>query len=410
MHEPWDLPDGWRWSRFDEVARVASNLVDPADFGAWPHIAPNHIQSETGKLLPFSTVAADGVTSPKHRFRTGQVLYSKIRPYLAKVIVADFEGLCSADMYPVDTELDPRFLKWWMLTGEFTRLAAGQQARTVLPKINARALNALPVPVPPQEEQRRIVDLLEDHLSRLDAGDALLRAAEGRARAADRAFLDTFTETSAAHVRLSELVERVEAGKSFGVAARPAAADEWGIVKVSAMTWGEFRADENKVVTDGAKVDPRYEIQAGDLLVSRANTTAYVGASVLVGDTRPRLLLSDKSLRLVPKEGVRADYLHTVLQAPRSRSQISALATGTKDSMRNISQAALLSIRVPSGDASHQAVVVERLAETQRATAQLREELVTARRRAQNLRGSLLGAAFSGRLLAPSRDLELSHV
>lgn len=85
---PWTLPTTWRWARFDEVARVASNLVDPRAFLDSPHIAPNHIESETGRLLPYGTVREDGVTSAKHRFFRGQVLYSKIRPYLAKVIVA----------------------------------------------------------------------------------------------------------------------------------------------------------------------------------------------------------------------------------------------------------------------------------------------------------------------------------
>ncbi len=178
--EPWSLPPLWRWARFDEVAKVASNLVGPTQYPDLPHIAPNHIESETGRLLPYSTVAADGVTSAKHGFRAGQVLYSKIRPYLAKVIVAEFDGLCSADIYPIDTDLEPRYLKWWMLTREFTRLAAGEQARTVLPKINVRGLNALPVPVAPAETQRRIVEILEDHLSRLDAAATLLRTAASR--------------------------------------------------------------------------------------------------------------------------------------------------------------------------------------------------------------------------------------
>jgi len=114
IDDPWALPLNWRWARFDEVARVASNLVDPADYPDSPHIAPNHIESGTGRLLPYASVREDGVTSPKHRFFPGQVLYSKIRPYLAKVVVADFDGLCSADMYPIESEMDSRFLKWWM--------------------------------------------------------------------------------------------------------------------------------------------------------------------------------------------------------------------------------------------------------------------------------------------------------
>jgi type I restriction enzyme, S subunit len=147
--------------------------------------------------------------------------------------------------------------------------------------------------------------------------------------------------------RLADLLQRIETGKSFGSAARSAGTDEWGIVKVSSMTWGEFRPDENKLVSDPSRINPRHEIRPGDVLVSRANTTEYVGAPVLVRHTRPRLLLSDKSLRLIPKAGVDAAYLTTILSAPQTRRRISELATGTKDSMRNISQASLLAVEMP---------------------------------------------------------------
>lgn len=178
--EPWRLPEGWAWAYFEDVARVASNLVDPAEWQDVPHIAPNHIESQTGRLLEYATVASDGVMSSKHRFFPGQILYSKIRPYLAKVVKVEFGGLWSADMYPIDTELDPDYLKLWMLTREFTRRAAGEQARTVLPKINKRALGQLPVPVAPTEEQRRLVDIVEGHLARLDTADISLEVAARR--------------------------------------------------------------------------------------------------------------------------------------------------------------------------------------------------------------------------------------
>lgn len=161
MKEHRPLPTSWSWARFDEVAEVESDLVAPKGFESAPHIAPNHIESGTGRLLEYQTVAADGVTSPKHRFRAGQVLYSKIRPYLAKAVLVDFNGLCSADMYPVRSNIEARFLHRWLISHEFTALASRQQGRTVLPKINQDALNVLPVPVPPLNEQRRIVAKIE---------------------------------------------------------------------------------------------------------------------------------------------------------------------------------------------------------------------------------------------------------
>ncbi|HLK35924.1 MAG TPA: restriction endonuclease subunit S, partial [Polyangiaceae bacterium] len=120
-----------------------------------------HIESGSGRLLDYTTVAKDGVTSGKHLFHAGHILYSKIRPYLAKVVVVDFAGLCSADMYPVSTDLETRFLHRWLVSPMFTEQAAHNQGRTVLPKINQDALARLPVPVAPLSEQRRIVAKLE---------------------------------------------------------------------------------------------------------------------------------------------------------------------------------------------------------------------------------------------------------
>ena len=178
MNGPWDLPEGWCWRRFDEVATVASNLVDPADYPDHPHLAPNHVVPGTGRHVQLAPVAEDGVTSKKHLYRPGQIVYSKIRPYLRKATIARTEGLCSADMYPIETELQSRFLMWWMLSGEFTRLAL--KGRSVIPKINQRELNALPVPVPPPPEQQAIVDTIERMLSRLDVGLRTMHSAEGR--------------------------------------------------------------------------------------------------------------------------------------------------------------------------------------------------------------------------------------
>lgn len=104
--------DNWKTTRFDSVAAIRSNLVDPAEYQSFPHIAPDNIEKKTGVLLEYHTIAEDGVTSGKHRFYSGQILYSKIRPYLSKAVVVDFDGLCSADMYPIEAYQNARCL-WY---------------------------------------------------------------------------------------------------------------------------------------------------------------------------------------------------------------------------------------------------------------------------------------------------------
>lgn len=163
------------------------------------------------------------------------------------------------------------------------------------------------------------------------------------------------------------------------------------------MTWGEFRPTENKVIPIHA-VDRRYEIKQGDLLVSRANTSAYVGASVLVGLMRSHLLLSDKSLRLVTRPGVDPRWLQTALSSRAVRSEISRRATGTKDSMRNISQSNLLDVSVPDISQVEQARDVEQIRPMFTAIDRLSQSIGLMNTRSSALRQTLLEAAFSGRL------------
>ncbi|MBE6946385.1 MAG: hypothetical protein E7459_09945 [Ruminococcaceae bacterium] len=159
--------ENWKRTRFDVVAEIKSNLVDPADYQNFPHIAPDNIEKKTGVLLEFHTIAEDGVTSGKHRFYPGQILYSKIRPYLSKVVVVDFDGLCSADMYPIEAKQDARCLWYYMLSEEFLEQASSAGSRSVLPKINQKELSALMVNLPSNaEEQYEIIRILDSLLAK----------------------------------------------------------------------------------------------------------------------------------------------------------------------------------------------------------------------------------------------------
>jgi type I restriction enzyme S subunit len=164
-------------------------------------------------------------------------------------------------------------------------------------------------------------------------------------------------------VRLEQLLYEIEAGKSFECVPRPAQPDEWGIIKVSAMSWGAFDENENKTVPATRAIDPRYEIRSGDILLSRANTYELVGASVLVNQCRPRLLLSDKSMRLLYNSQVDKLWLKTMLSSPWARGQLSRKSTGTKEGMRNVSQENVLDVVVPLAPADECFALVEAVEE-----------------------------------------------
>lgn len=300
--------------------------------------------------------------------------------------------------------LNERFLGLvWNSPSNRAELARIASSTSGLHTLSVGKLKKITLPLPPMDEQRRIVDILEDHLSRLDAAaDGLLKARK-RIDSFVRSALDQHFAKGTL-VPLTDLIEGILAGKSFGTSNSPAGEGDWGIIKVSAMTWGRFNPDENKAVS-GDRVDPRFEIREGDLLVSRANTADYVGASVLVGPVRPKLLLSDKSLRLTPKAGVNPEWLWRALQAPSARRQITAKATGTKDSMRNISQAALHQVLLPKVGEAMQSEALNAFAAVATSTNRLRTEIDGSMVRHGNLGRALLAAAFSGRLSSVAPDV-----
>lgn len=161
-------------------------------------------------------------------------------------------------------------------------------------------------------------------------------------------------------VPLGDILEGIDAGWSPRCASEPAKPGEWGVLKVSSVSWGTFRAQENKRLLDGAKPRPEIVIAPGDLLLSRANTRELVARTVIVHLTPPRLMMSDKILRIHPNDkSTTAEFLHIVLSTERSRAQIEDRATGSSGSMKNLSQEKLRTVVVPLPSLDEQRTIGE---------------------------------------------------
>ncbi|MBM6786825.1 restriction endonuclease subunit S, partial [Collinsella tanakaei] len=175
---PFELPEGWCWARLENVIEIASNLVDPREYETVLHVAPDNIEKGTGKLLDCRTVLEDSVKSNNHRFSSGQILYSKIRPALKKAAIAPFDGLCSADMYPLDSNLDTPFTLILVLSDLFTHQVLKGDTRVKMPKTNQKALRAVLLPIPPLAEQRRIAERVSELMPLVEAYGELEDARE----------------------------------------------------------------------------------------------------------------------------------------------------------------------------------------------------------------------------------------
>lgn len=165
-----EIPRGWNLMPFGKIASIKACLVPPKEYPLLPQISPDNIEKGSARLLQnYKTVQESGVISWNHHFYKGQIIYSKVRPTLNKLFLAQFEGLCSADMYPIETTQDARYLVYAMLSGYFVQQVAAITANRVkMPKINKQELSKITVLLPPLSEQASIVSYLDRKCSLID--------------------------------------------------------------------------------------------------------------------------------------------------------------------------------------------------------------------------------------------------
>lgn len=206
--------------------------------------------------------------------------------------------------------------------------------------LNKDKILNLKIPVLDIDEQRQIAARLKAQLAEVETARQAVQAQLRDAALLQRRLLEsTFNELTCEPSKLGHVITDIQTGKSFQTAEVLARPDELGVLKVSAVSWSQFRDDQAKALKGEYSPAESHRVKQGDLLISRANTRELVGAIVLVDRDFPMRLLSDKTLRLVIDESYAdKNYLLYALRTELAREHIELYATGTSDSMRNISQ------------------------------------------------------------------------
>ena len=169
-----ELPDGWVWATLGEIIEPSKEKVNPQEVRKVPYISLEHIEKDTGKLLGCG--CSSEVKSTKTKFKGGDLLYGKLRPYLNKVYLSDFDGICSTDIlvFPKKDLHSNEFLLYRLLCSDFVNYASHNVSGVNLPRVNFQTLAQFKIPLPPLPEQHRIVAKIEELFTKLDAGiDAL---------------------------------------------------------------------------------------------------------------------------------------------------------------------------------------------------------------------------------------------
>ncbi len=289
---------------------------------------------------------------------------------------------------------DLNFFKFWLDSFEFrdqvSRLVTGSAQQNFGPS----HLKIINISLPPLAEQKRIASLLAraDRLRQMqqtahDLGDALLQSV----------FLEMFGDI--AHSKwdkseLGELIEDFEAGVNYLPGGEGEKVSEWRVLKISAVTWGDFDPTESKAIREYDEFDEKHIVRQGDLLISRANTTELVGAVSLVKIIPPKVLLPDKLWRVKFKEdsAILPEYTLHLLRQPELRKIIGDLATGSSGSMKNISMEKAYTLPIPVPPLSLQ----EEFAGVVARVESLRGRMGESERQASGLFESLLAQSFDG--------------
>ena len=346
------------WATLGEVASVnprESSLIAPevsVSFVPLADLDARRGATTLGVTRPYGEVSR-GYTV----FRDGDLLVAKITPSFENGKIGQARlgrpiGVGSTEFHVVRPDggrVDDRYLlhylrqDWVRVEGERRMTGSAGQKR-----VPAAFLEALPVPLPSIEDQRRIAAIL-------DQADTL-RVKRRRTVAliddlVQSAFVDMFDDPAGGRWEITELgqvVGQIDNGASPVCEARPAAHNEWGILKLGAVTYGTFRPTENKAFLGDVGSMAAHEVRPGDVLMTRKNTRDLVGAVAYVETTPRRLLLPDLVFRLhLDEHRLEPRFFQALMMSLRVRHQVQGLASGSAASMPNISKARLRTLKIP---------------------------------------------------------------
>lgn len=148
-----------------DVVEITSSLVSPLElpYADMLHVSPSNIISNTGDIVDCIKAKEEKLISGKYTFTKGVVLYSKIRPNLNKVAIPTFDGICSADMYPLSVKENATNVFVWrlLLSKDFLEFAIKHSGRARMPKLNRETLYSYRFSLPPLSLQQQFATKIE---------------------------------------------------------------------------------------------------------------------------------------------------------------------------------------------------------------------------------------------------------
>ena len=249
------------------------------------------------------------------------------------------------------------------------------------------------------EEQRRLIELLKEKRQAV-ISHAVTKGLNPNApmKPSGIDWLgDVPTHWSALTVR--RIVREIEQGWSPECIARPAENDEWGVVKSGCVNYGVFDEQQNKALPQDLDPIKKYEIQPGDILMSRASgSTDLIGSVAYVKATRSKLMLSDKTFRVYPEHGAESEFLVAAFNSAPMRAQIKRAISGADGLANNLPQSAIKGFYFALPPIEEQREIIKHLRSETASIDALIAEAARAIYLLQERRSALISAAVTGKI------------
>lgn len=315
-----------------DVCQQDRKTVRPGEHADLRYIGLESIEAGTGLLAQGElSKTPDDPQANSFAFGPAHVLYGKLRPYLNKVLVPDFEGKCSTEIIPLlPTEsLDRRYLAYFLRSPATVARISAKVAGARMPRADMDFVLGMELALPPLAEQRRIVDLL----SRAEGILRLRRQAQAKAQAIIPAlFLDLFGDpaTNPKGWPACSLGKLLRNGPTNGLYKHKSAYGSGApILRIDAFYDGKVRdlAQLKRVALDSEVERNRFALTPGDIVINRVNSPEYLGKSAIIPAlSEPTVYESNMMRFAVDEQRVRPEFIIGLLQQAVARRHFLAHA------------------------------------------------------------------------------------
>ncbi len=277
---------GWQTVKLQEVCSQDRRTIKAGECNDLRYIGLETIEANSGQFME-GELSKTPETPKANSFRFGKqhVLYGKLRPYLNKVALPDFEGKCSTEIIPLlpKNGIDRAYLAYFLRSPQIVSQITAKTAGSRMPRADMDFVLSLDIPLPPLLEQRRIVDIL----SRAEGIIHLRRQAQKKAAELISAlFLDMFGDpaTNPRGWPIVKLEEVLSESPTLGTMAKPSSNDGgWLDLRVANIQGGQLKLENRKWIDLPDQQVNRFSLRDGDVVLARAiGSLDHLGKAVIV--------------------------------------------------------------------------------------------------------------------------------